>query len=283
MNVMKNIKINLCGIIHYCIIIGGAIFSLLGFVSVFINIEGCFSNWLDATLCILLVLIAVVIISCIFTLAIREKVIFVNKNQKTLSVGYGDLFTEKAKIKVIAVNRCFDTIVNDLISPKSLHGKLIQDHLSNMSVEELNGKITESLRRQGCKGEEILYKSKGNKIRYPVGTIAELNYGNTCYYLLALTEMDVNLNTYCTLEDYCLAISKLMYYYDKNGQGYEMVLPIMGSGFTRLDRSEKQLLELISSLIKIHYTQMRGNIKIVIYKDLRNVISIANLQKDTEK
>lgn len=71
--------------------------------------------------------------------------------------------------------------------------------------------------------------------------------------------------------------------YDKNGQGDEMVLPIIGSEFTGLDRSEKQLLELISSLIKIHYTQMRGNIKIVIYKDFRNVISIASLQKDTEK
>lgn len=272
------IKNNFKVIYNYSIKIGGAIFAFLGFVSVFIDISSCFPRWSNAILCILCILVFVVLMACIYVLTIRKKEVFLSKNQKSLTVSYGDLFEDNSKIKVIAVNRCFDTEVNgELISPQSLHGKWIQQHLKNISVSDLNNQINESLKNQGCKGEFIQDKHKGSQIRYPLGTIAEIYDGEIRYYLLALTEMDSNLNSHCTLEDYCYSISKLMHYYDMHGQGNNMVIPIIGSGFARLDRSEKELLDLMISLIKIHQTDMRGNIKIIVHNKLRSLVPIADL------
>lgn len=178
---------------------------------------------------------------------------------------------------MIAVNRCFDTEVGDLISKKSLHGKWLQSQLQDASVKEVEKQIKCSLDSQGCIGTEIAGKEKGNQLRYPVGTIAEVKDGETIFYLLALTEMNEQLNSHCTLEDYTLALSSLMYYFDRKGQGRDMLMPIIGAGFSRLDRGEEELLELMISVIKIHQTEMRGNIKIVVHKDLKSTLSIADL------
>ena len=170
------IKNNFKVIYNYSIKIGGAIFAFLGFVSVFIDISSCFPRWSNAILCILCILVFVVLMACIYALTIRKKEVFLSKNQKSLTVSYGDLFEDNSKVKVIAVNRCFDTEVNgELISPQSLHGKWIQQHLKNISVSDLNNQINESLKNQGCKGEFIQDKHKGSQIRYPLGTIAEIS------------------------------------------------------------------------------------------------------------
>lgn len=272
------IKSNIKAICGYSMKIGSAIFALLGFLSAFIDISTCFAKHIYAIFCMCLVLLSVVLIAGIYVLKIKEKVVFLSRNQKSLMVRYGDLFEDDSKIKVIAVNRCFDTEVNNgLISSKSIHGKWIQTKLENISVADLKKQIEDSLNSHLYKGETVYNKSKGNQVRYPIGTVAEVHDGATSYYLLALTEMDSNLNCHCTLEDYCYAISELMHYYDRHGQGDTMAIPIIGSGFARLDRSEKELLELMISLIKIYQTDMRGNIRIIVHSKLRTVLSIADL------
>ena len=267
-------KVNLNAILKCFIRISGIIFSLVGFIAAFIDFSGCFNSWGSAIIYIFIILFLIFIASAVITLFVKRKVVFCSKNQKKLTVAYGDLFEEQSEIKVIAVNRCFDTEVNDdLISIKTVHGKWIKKN-PNINIEE---QIESSLKRQGLVGIEVSEKRLGNKLRYPVGTVAEVKDGKVTYFLLALTEMNENLNTHCTLDDYCIAISKLMSYFDQRGQGNDMAMPIMGSGFSRLDRSEEELLIFMIQLIKIRQNKMRGNIKIIVHESLKSVLSIADL------
>ncbi len=270
-------KINLKAIFKSFIKINGVLFAIMGFVAVFIDLSSYFTHWYNALLCIFIILALVFIIS-LHILFANKKTVFCNINQKEIIVAYGDLFTDTTEIKVIAVNRCFDTEVDDeLISINSLHGQWIQKQLHHISVNNLKEQIDSSLKNQGCVGKEIANKSKGSKIRYPVGTIAEVRDGETRYFLVALTEMDEQLNSSCTLDDYCLALSRLMYFFDKKGQGYDMAMPIMGAGLARLNKGEKELLDLIITLIKIHQNEMRGSIKVIVHKELKSKLSIAGL------
>ena len=271
---LEIVKINLNAILKCFIKISVSIFSLVGFIAVFIDFSSYFTSWFDSTLCIFVVLLLICITSVIITLFVKKKVVFFNKNQKKVVVAYGDIFKEISPIKVIAVNRCFDTEVNDeLISINTIHGKWIE-RSPDIAIKE---QIENSLKSQGHVGVEVNGKRSGNKLRYPVGTIAEVKDEEVTYFLLALTEMNENLNAHCTLDDYCVAISKLMSHFDQRGQGNDMVMPIIGGGFSRLDRSEEELLVFMIQLIKIRQNEMRGNIKIIVHESLKSVLSIADL------
>ena len=107
--------------------------------------------------------------------------------------------------------------------------------------------------------------------------MSEVKDGEVTSFLLALTEMDKNLNAHCTLDDYCMAISKLMSYFDQRGQGNDMEMPIMGSGFSHLDRSEEGLLAFMVQMIKMRQNAMKVNIKIIVHESLKLVLSIVDL------
>lgn len=256
----------------------GSVFSIFGVMATCIDFTKYFPHWYTALLYILIIVIIVYLISTAIVLNLNSKIVFSNKNQKNITVKYGDLFSDNTSIKVIPVNKCFDTEVNeDLISRNSLHGKLIKRELKNIGIDEFREQIEESLSAQNLVGVNVEDKKKGKQLRYPVGTVAEVKDGDITYYLLGLTEMDTELKSHCKIEEYCIAIIELMNYFDKRGQGEDMAMPIMGAGFSRMNRSEKELLECMIALVKAQQSKMRGNVDIVIHEELKSELSIATI------
>lgn len=226
----------------------------------------------------------------------KENVVF-KTNQGKLSLRYADLwkiafpvfsFFKKAdkKIIVVGVNTSFDTIVdediaavkNPLVSPKTIHGQWIKKmNECGVSAEELNRAIHENLEKQGIvpiKRLNRANKERGNLDCYEKGTIAVYRYDNIFFYLLALSEFDEKNNARNTKEELIKTIEKLIQYYDSNGQGYDIYVPLLGTGKSRTDISSEEALLIISSYFRIHKDKVQSDVNVIVYNKQRDSVSL---------
>ena len=104
-----------------------SIYALLGFVRMFVALEGFFAEGVlfkQKVVVSILILLGVWLLCMVgvgvFVLIKRKRKLIDGRNGKAVYVMYGDLFSEKIVSKsdtrrniCFAVSRCFDTIVND--------------------------------------------------------------------------------------------------------------------------------------------------------------------------
>lgn len=257
----------------------GVLFSILGIISIFEDIQTKLSSCILKIGVILFVLGISLLVSIIRTV-FNQKVVIHDATDREFYVKYGDIFKDKSLIKVIPVNCCFDTVVNDtLVSENTLHGQFINRYFHDES-DELYKLIKKSLEHNKYTYEPIDLEEKpeGNRERYPFGSIAEIKYGDSTFYLLALTQFDKDLNAHCDVEQYTMAINRLMSYYDKRSQGKEISIPLIASGYmSRFNRGKQHMLETLVAIIKINSDKICGKLNIIVYRDEKNNISIRNL------
>lgn len=211
-----------------------------------------------------------------------RKVIIYEKDNKKISVQYGDLIKiikeherEKEKaIFVIPVNRCFDMVAdNVLVEEGSVHGQFVKYYTETIRpLNELEQMIESELSKQD--GEVVLSseKDKGNTIRYPVGTIAkiETQTGNI-FYLLALTKFKkyndkIVVDDSISIHDYLKCLQCMVDYYKVDGRNMPIYIPTIGCGLSRLalsiDDSVRQLIDIWSLNKKV----IRDNVNIIVYE-----------------
>ncbi len=271
-----------------------AIYAVAGLVSLFVSFEGIFANdepfWLK--LLISLAILAAIWLICAIVDAVvvgcqKAKKVVEGKNGKNVYVVYGDILdpgivnNEKRYI-AFAVNRCFDTIVDDnLIGANTVHG-IAFNYLYSQNVftsQSLNSEIQNSI-----KGDPTFVsltknqKPKGNLQRYEVGAYANLVIDDKLnYLLLGLTYFDSNLNAHASKQDYVLSIQKLIEIIDMEAQCYPVLMPIIGAGRSRTDLKEREALEYIIEAFKINQVKITSDIYIVVYESAKNRVSIADL------
>lgn len=243
----------------------------------------------DRLLIFFVVLIVSIILS-VFILLFRRSNVLWEKGAGKIIVIYGDIlkiaFPKKDrgnKIVVIPVNTCFDTIVgHGLVSEQTIHGKwIIESEKKGVNMVELDRQIIQSIENQGIKYLESYsesQKSNGKQKRFAQGTVVSIegNLGLT-YYLLALSEFDQNLNAQCSKEDFISCIQSLMTFYDKNGQGRPIYLPLMGTGLSRVNISPEESLNILANIIKLNRNQIHGEVNIVVFSKQKNTVSIYNV------
>lgn len=270
------------------------VYAMAGLVSLFVSFEGVFDNdeiflykFLVAATILMGVWFICAIIIAILVGCQRKKKVVEGQNGKAVYVLYGDLFDSKIvngckRYICFAVNRCFDTVVDDrLISATSVHGiafnKLYQQGL--FTTQTLNTAI------QGAIKGEPTYdmidqsaKSEGNLKRYEVGTYANLSIKiNLNFLMFGLTWFDSNLNAWSSKQDYTLTIQKMIEAFDLESQGYPILLPIIGTGRSRTDLQEREALEYMIAAFKMNQRRITSDVYIVIYESAKNRISIADL------
>lgn len=277
--VWNRVKINCKAIFRVYIRLLGGIFSLLGVISVFFDMQEILPVFWLKIISILLMLFITLIIAGTYTI-LTKKVIIRSVIVKEFDVTYGDLFSDTAPIKVIPFNRCFDTDVSDtLIAEKTLHGQFINKFFKD-DPDSLDTLIERALNKKSYPSEQVDFNKKpeGKRIRYPFGSIAEIKYDDTIFYLLALTEFDENLNAHCDCDQYACAINSLLAYYDKHSQGRDIGIPLIGSGdMSRLNKGKQYVLETLVSLIKMNDDKLRGKLKIIVFEGDRDTVSIRDL------
>lgn len=270
-----------------------AIYTFAGLLSLFVSFEGIFAK--NATFfCKFLIAAALLFgvwLICAIIIAIlvgyqRKKKVVEGQNGKAVYVLYGDLFdpeiVDNSKRYIcFAVNRCFDTVVdNRLISSTSVHGMAF-NKLYNQG--KYNPNTLSTAVQAAIKGNptfELLtttQKPAGNLKRYEVGAYANLPIEpNLNYILLGLTTFDANLNAHVSKQEYVLSMQKLIEYFDMESQGYPVLMPIIGTGRSRTDLQERKALEYLISLFKINQTKITSDIYIVVYESAKNRVSIAD-------
>lgn len=197
--------------------------------------------------CKLLLIIISLIISAISIIVynrLKKRTIKINNNRE-IKLIIKDLF-DCEEIIVIPVNCCFDTTVGSgIVSEKSIHGQFIKKYVKN--IDELNEKIDIQLSKQPY---EIVNKIAGKNKRYPVGTIVEYECKNKKFYLLAISEFDQNNVAHTDFVKICEALICLLKHANKNSQGHNIAIPLIGTGLSRTGSEYQTMLNFIISIIK---------------------------------
>lgn len=252
----------------------GVISSVVTLVSFFLTAQdmGCKMEYIV----FVFVIILVAIFFLKWYLANRLNRIQLRINNTKVIIKEGNIFElldkkpedRKGEISIIAVNDCYDTIVdNRIIAAKSLHGQYI-NRLNNKKLDELNKTIeTDEILNKSDQEKEILKREKGKKIRYPIGSVVEFE----SYVLAAFTKFDKNNKAYLSAEEYVRFWMCFWESIDEIYAGRTINIPLIGAGITRFRNgkpTKQELLEVMLWSLKIsgfHNTYGDKEINILIY------------------
>ncbi|HHX68625.1 MAG TPA: hypothetical protein GX708_11300 [Gallicola sp.] len=289
------LKLNLKAILTLFLKISGSIFSFIAIIVTFVNIEeiGLFKIG-EKILLLFAVAVFSFILSLILVLFIFKKNRIWSNGKNKVFASYGDIIKygfmtkeKNKKIVVIPVNDTFDTIIekggetviNPLVSLNTIHGKWIDIFCNKNSCSniDLNLRIQENLKLHKQKPIKTLdenEKPRGNREKYELGTVAIIESGNTIFYLLAISEFNEKNNAQSDKIKIRKAVEMLIEFYDQNGQGYPLFMPLFGTGSSRAKLSHKQSLKIIKSSIFAFEEKINGQINVIVYYRDRDKISI---------
>lgn len=294
--ILTRIKNNIAFIAKKACSITALIYAIIGFLGAFVSMEGIFSDkdtfWRKLLISMAILLgtyIVVCLILCIYVLFKNKKKVVEGRNGYAVYVKYGDLFndnitgdSQERRSLCFAVNRCFDTIVdNNLVADTTIHGiafnKLYQH--STFTPDSLNDAIQTKL--QNNHGYVLLThqdKPEGNLKRYAIGTCADLEVNDKLhYFLVGMSSYNETLTANTTLYEYSVSVQKMIDFCNQQSQGYPVVMPILGGGLSRTGVKENELLDYVISAFKLNSAVINCDIYIVIRESAKSTISIASL------
>lgn len=243
-------------------------------------------------LCFAVFFFIIFLISFVVTKFKRKNIIW-QKNAWSLSVIYGDIFNlksnkkdSKKKYVVIPVDTQFMTHVdedtsrvkNPCVSKNTLHGKFVKKFYETESKElALDSEIANYITLKGYQPDSSQMAKYQNpqKNRYEIGTVVEVTPNNdTNILLLAVSEFDENNNAHSSKEFLIKSLVSLLQFYDKNCQGNDLYIPLIGTSLSRADLSDEESLLIIRATIEQNLDLVHGNVNIVVYEKNKNSVSI---------
>lgn len=193
-----------------------------------------------------------------------------------LKIFYDDIFAQEGII-VIPVNEYFDTIVDDkIISSNTVHGIFIKQVFGG-DEQNLKSKIKKSLKNETSTINEK--RTNGNKLKYPLGTVAQVEKNGKIYFLVVLTRFNENNRAEIKKEEYQIVLTKLLNFTEQFSQGKVINIPLIGGGHSGVKLSKQKLLEFL--LMSIHLNDnltMINGINIVLHSSNKNEIDLNSLE-----
>ncbi|HIC8861877.1 TPA: macro domain-containing protein [Aeromonas hydrophila] len=194
-----------------------------------------------------------------------------------VDVGFGDLF-EKDGIVVIPANDYFDTLVDEkIVSSNTIHGLFVKRFFSG-NEKQLKRLISASLKNT-APIEINKERKQGNKLRYPLGTVASVPHNGKKYYLVALTRFNENHRAEVTKSEYQRVLCDLYDYIEQNSQGSRVNIPLIGGGHSGLDLPKQKLLEfLLLSITFNDKLSLINGLEVVLHQGVKNETSLNIIQ-----
>lgn len=293
---MRYIWINKGYIAKIASTITGGFYALLGFIGTLVPLDEILSDkmsiWIRGIISAAILIgiwgICFVVVSIHMTRKNRFKVLSAN-NGHALYLQYGNIFDANEVIDssqrrniVVPVNRCFDTHVdNHIVSAQTVHGATFNSlYASGKYTEEslsmTIGKLLKNTSYESLSEEE---KPEGNRRRYPVGTVVDLpGYGTEHFFLWALSTFDSNLKAHTSMQEYALAVQKLIESCNEESEGFPVVLPLVGTGLSRTKKNQQDVLKYLINAFRINKDEINCDIHIVVRDDMKNEIAIMNIK-----
>ena len=194
----------------------------------------------------------------------------------TIKLSFGDLFTESG-IKVIGVNEFFDSEIGKIVSTNSLHGKFLQDILQDKND------FDEAVKKQLSKVPYKLFKKRGKKRQYQLGTSINLDVEKDSYLLFALSHTNTEtLKAYGNINDLIYALEKMWRFARNHNNGKAVIIPLLGGGLLNLGLPPQHLLNLllISILIASKNEEVAKTIHIVIKSSYFNEVDLRKTREN---
>lgn len=163
-----------------------------------------------------------------------------------IQVIVGDILKMKGDY-VIGSNVTFDTVLDkNFISPKSVQGQFTKKYYDN--VAHLDNDLDGSLKNQAHEVDSN--RQTGKQKRYPIGTVARISPKSQTAYFLAIAEINDRGNATGTFENLKVALARFWDFLINNGNMEPIVMPILGSGFSRINQKREDIIhEIINSFV----------------------------------
>lgn len=196
-----------------------------------------------------------------------------------LSIEFGDLFLAGG-LRAIPVNEFFDSQLGDHVSPKSLHGQLLQGPFGgqpDVFDRQVEGALA------GVASDQV-HRPSGRTRRYPVGTAARLETGNAKYVAFVSAHTDTRtLKAFANVGDLWAGLEGLWEKAREVSGGDPLYVPLVGSGLSGVGLPAQHLLAiLVMSIVEANKQwQICREIVIVLSEaifdqvDIRGAISLA--------
>lgn len=203
-------------------------------------------------------------------------------NMLNVKVKEGDLFdcVGNEHYVVIPVNEFFDTIVNETIINKgTIHGQFITKYYG-ANHTQLHEETEAFFAANGIEGKEVNREgSEGYKVKYPLGTCAIINKGNTNFVLLALTHFDKEDHAYVELSEFGRSISTMCRTLADKVQDKSVFMPLMGMGMSRLNQSGQFMLKYtLDTIVGIKDLAIQNGITIVVYPPVAKTLNLNEIK-----
>lgn len=163
-----------------------------------------------------------------------------------IRIRVGDFFAVEGA-KVIGSNTTFDTdIALGLINKSSIQGQFTSRNYS--SVSHLDADLKQALK--DVTSTAVSITKTGKQDLYPVGTVAKVTPQGGTAYLLAIAHLNLNGVASGNFEDLKLALPALWEFISTAGSIEPIVIPVLGSGFSRLPEKREEIIrEILNSFI----------------------------------
>jgi hypothetical protein len=158
----------------------------------------------------------------------------------------GDLFS-RAGAFVVGSNTSFDTdTTNGMISPKSIQGQFTTKFYD--SVAHLDTDIQASVKEVASALAPAEKRGKG--MLFPMGTVAQVCAKKRTAYLVAIAGLSNDGIAHGTFNDLKTALPRLWEYISQSGTIEPIVIPVLGSGFSRIPEPREEIIrEIINSFV----------------------------------
>lgn len=202
--------------------------------------------------------------------------------ENSLNVLLGDIIkiafenSDGKKIVVVPVNTTFETKISSnaeeeiypLVSENTIHGKWLTNILRVVSKEELDKRIEGYLSKTDTKPIRACVCPGGKCSQYAIGDTAIIQHDDTIFYLLAISNFDEKNKAHSSAELIEKSIVRLLEYYDNAGQGYDLYLPLVGTGKSRANLSPKESCDIIKNTVIKNNNIVNGTINIVVLEKM---------------
>lgn len=180
---------------------------------------------------------------CRPTLRVTEKL---KGRDVDIEIVVGDLFTLDGAI-VVGSNSTFDTRVSrELISKDSVQGQFTKRYYGGEI--QLDAELNTAL--NGIPSEDLSGQRVGKTKRYPLGTVVKLSPKNRTGYFVAIAHINEHGVASSTFEALKESLGELWLFVGQRGLKEPLVVPVLGSGFTRLAPPRQVIVqEIIKSFI----------------------------------
>ena len=114
----------------------------------------------------------------------------------------------------------------------------------------------------------------GKQDIYPIASVASISVEGNKYYLLALSEFDEKNKAQSDISHIIKSINTVIDFYDAEGQGFDMYIPLVGSGRSRAGLSLQESYDLIKEILLKRKKDIFGRVHIVIHPNQTDQVKL---------